>query len=588
MEYVIELSLSNSAFYYRVFFVLAFALSFLVVIFQLKQNNKLNSSYLTAVAFISLAFVIGCKLIPFLDYYLFPPLETGDIVLGQMTLGGIVLGLLALIFIRKVLHLDKALYDYYAFAIFASLALQKLGCLLGGCCYGHSEGIIQVSYQSGIMHNALPAYQIMAYVATIFLFVKLKKINLKPGSLCYVGLVSYAIIQFVVEFDKLEAQTLAFSDLFLGLKILQWIYVLILLWAVIALFLHARIVNSNKIGASEFGSPILRVALVFLSTILILLFTKDYLYRTEVFAVNIALLPALAYIFVRVYQHISIPKYRLASLALSIIPLFLMSQTVVDKDSVIRYSYHSIGFGAKTGDATNKIVFDTDPDSCSGNTYSRRFDQTFSLVGVGYSYTKVEKQGKMNNKTELAINASFGKQTESYDDIVSKTTDYAIFDINPVVKLDSRWVGANFGAHIGNVSHFRNKPVYQGSGIPNTGTNSTAFIPQFSIRFGPKDILFAEYSYANKFISPLPDMPRDFAIGSGFGMGTDFYIKFGTVISSADDAQYFTAYIPIKDKFVIEPLWRFGNGNTFMLGAHYRFGRGTWDKKEYSNSQYTY
>lgn len=588
MEYVIELSLSNSAFYYKLFFVLAFALSFLIILVLLKQNKKLNSAYLTTVAFVSLAFVIGSKLFPYLDFYFFPPRGSHVISLGQMTLGGIIMGLLALIAITKFLRLGKDLLDYYVFASLASLALQKFGCLFAGCCYGHSAGLIQVSYIAGINHNALPVYQIIWYLFTMFLMWKLKNSNIRTGAICYLSLASYTVIQFIVEFDKLEAQTLAFAELFYGLKILQWLYIFVFIWAVIALYFNQLNANSNAKNSSEFSAPITRIAVVFLSTILILLFTKDFLYRSEIFAVNIALFPALVYISIRVYQHISIPKYRFASLALSIIPLFLMSQTVAERDSTTRYSYHSIKFGAKSGDGQNKIVFDTNPGSCGSTSYARYFDQSFSLVGAGYSYTKVEKKGKMNNKTEFEINASFGKHTESYDDLVSKTTDYTIFDINPVIKLDSRWVGANFGAHIGNVSHFLNKPVYQGSSIPKTGTNSTVFVPQFSIRFGPKNILFAEYSYANQFISPLPDMPRDFSIGSGFGFGTDFYIKFGSVISSADDTQYFAAYIPIKDKFVVEPLWRFGNGNTFMLGAHYRFGRGIWVKKEYTNRQHTY
>jgi hypothetical protein len=148
-----------------------------------------------------------------------------------------------------------------------------------------------------------------------------------------------------------------------------------------------------------------------------------------------------------------------------------------------------------------------------------------------------------------------------------------------VLKLDSRWIGGNFGAHIGNVSHFLNRTVYQGNSIPKTGTNSTVFIPQFSIRVGPSDILFIEYNYASKFISPLPDMSKDFVVGSGFGYTNGFNFKFGTVLSSIESG-YFSAYIPIKDKIIVEPLIMFGNGNnSYMIGAHYKFGQGTWVKK---------
>lgn len=581
MEYVIELSLSNSAFYYRLFFVLAFALSYAIIIYQLWRNNKLNSAYLTAIAFVSLAFVIGCKLVPFLDFYFSPPLGSNTITLGQMTLGGIVMGLIALIGVVRYLRLSKDLLYYYVLASLASLALQKVGCLFAGCCYGHSLGIIQISYVPGINHNALPVYQIIGYITIMILLIQLKRRGFKSATICYMSLLSYSATQFIVEFDKLEAQTLAFSDLFYGLKVLQWIYVLVLIWAIIGIYINARNTNYSVRSWDENKNSVFRTFIVFFTTILILLFTKNYLYRTEVMAINVALLPALAYILIRVYQHISIPKYRVASLLLSIIPLLLMSQTIVNKDSVHRYSYHSLGFGLKTGDAQNRIIFSTNPGSCGGTSYSRAFDHSYSLVGVGYAFTKVELKEKKNyNKFEFGLNASFGTHTESYNDVISKTTEYPIFDINPVIKLDARWIGVNFGAHIGSVSHFLVKDVYKGSSIPKSGSNSTVFIPQFSVRVGPSDIIFIEYNYANKFISPLPDIPQDFAIGTGLGFTNGFNIRIGSTISSVKSG-YLTAYIPIKDKLVIEPLIRYGNGSSYMIGANYRFGKGTWVKKTY-------
>ena len=92
---------------------------------------------------------------------------------------------------------------------------------------------------------------------------------------------------------------------------------------------------------------------------------------------------------------------------------------------------------------------------------------------------------------------------------------------------------------------------------------------------GPTQYAFIEYNYANQFISALPEMPQDIAIGSGFGIDNGFYIKFGSTLSGSErqHSLYFSSYIPIKEKFVVEPLLRFNNGNTFMLGAHYRFGK---------------
>ena len=570
-----DLSLTSSGFHYQLFFVIAFALSFLIIILFLYFKSLLNSKYLTATTLVFLAFVIGSKLITVADYYFFQKELGGTVIWSQMAVGGVILSSFALLIVTKFLNLRREYLDYFAFAIIAGLAIQKPGCLLGGCCYGIGNGIISVSYAGGVSHNALPIYEIIAYVSVLGLLFIFKKRNIKHGSLYFVALVAFALIQLVTEFFRPDELTIALVEVYLGLKVLQWLYVGLLFTSLLALFINQR--SSSRISYPVVNEKVIlwRMVLTFLATIILLLFTKNILYQIEIYVINIALLPALLYNVIRVYQHLTIPRYRIATLVLGFIPLFLMSQTVFPGDP-IRYGYHSIGIGFKAGDATNTIVNDPNPDDCYGPSYPRTFDHSFSLFGVGYSYSKVEKTWKKNNKVEYGLDASFGKHTESYyDDGLLFTQEFMIYDANPFIKLDSRWVGIKFGAHIGNLSRFITKRGSRESYFPSSGSKQLTLVPQLSFRVGPTKYAFIEYSYANQFISPLPDMPQDIAIGSGFGIDNGFYVKFGGTLSGSEreGSLYFSSYIPIKEKIVIEPLLRFKNGNTFMLGAHYRFGK---------------
>jgi len=346
-----------------------------------------------------------------------------------------------------------------------------------------------------------------------------------------------------------------------------------------ALLLNQALSIEHKTSAKFNKTIIWRGVIILFTTIFILVLTNNILYRIEIYAINIALIPALSYNVIRVYQHFTIPKYRIATLLLAILPLFLMSQTVIPNDT-IKYSYHSLGMGFKMGDATNYIVNDPDPDDCSGPIYPRTFDHSFSLFGLGYSYSKVEKKGKMHNKIEYGVDASIGKHTESFfDGALETVSEYNIYDINPYFKVDTRWVGLKFGGHVGNLSRFLTKERYEINSYPLSGAKQTGVVPQLSVRVGPVQYLFIEYNYANQFVSALPEMPQDIAIGTGLTYDNGFYLKVGGTISS-ENSIFLSTYVPITHNVAIESLFRFKNGNTFTFGGHYKFGKSMLDKSK--------
>lgn len=568
-----ELILTNSAFHYQLFFVIAFALSYFLIVLFLKLTNRLDSRYLTAVTLVFLAFVIGSKLISVADYYFFQYEHGSAFRWSQMAVGGIILCSVTLLLVTKFLNLHREFIDYFAFAIIAGLAIQKPGCLLGGCCYGTGNGFINVAYAGGASYNALPVYEIIAYLSVLALLFIIKKRYYKPGSLYYIAIAAFSLVQLVTEFFRSEELTIALAEVHLGLKLIQWLYLGILLISLFALIINQSLSTQTSHTANNNQAMVWRVILTFFATLFILLICKSALYEIEIYAINIALLPALIYNIIRVYQHLTIPRYRIAILLMAIVPLFLMSQTINENDT-IKYNYHTLGMGLKTGDSHNRIINNPNPDDCSGPSYAREFDHSYTLFGVGYSYSKVEKKGKMYDKAEFGLDASFGKHTESFYDNngLLITQEFPIYDANPFIKLDTRWVGFKFGAHVGNLSRFLTKRSYKENGMPLSGSKQPVVAPQLSVRIGPIKYAFIEYNYANQFVSPLPEMPQDIAIGMGFGIDNGFYIKYGATLST-EKSMYISSYIPIKDKIIITPLLRFNNGNTFTLGAQYRFGR---------------
>jgi hypothetical protein len=332
-----------------------------------------------------------------------------------------------------------------------------------------------------------------------------------------------------------------------------------------ALFGYVRLILTKERPENTLGSlsGIVAFGIVVLTSALLLIF-EPFLYRIEIYVLSLALLPALALTFVRVFETLTLPGYRLAVLSLCILPLILMSQTV-SKRTGTQKVYHSIKAGYSNSWFRNHIVHDTDPGSCGGVVDSEDFNHDVNVAAVGYSNTHIREKYIY----ELGLNFFYGKHTETMKDAPQSKT-YNLYGLNPYITFDSKWIGFGVGLHLGSTSFAMFKSVKQSSSQVSTGSFQSAGFPQLSFRIFPKEYFFIEYELSSKFPSPMAAFNHDISVGSGFGIKNGFNLKIGTTCSSLT-TPYVSGYIPIKNRFVIEPLFSWSESETYMLGLHYRF-----------------
>ncbi|MCK5371777.1 MAG: hypothetical protein KAQ62_24610, partial [Cyclobacteriaceae bacterium] len=482
-------------------------------------------------------------------------------------LGGAVLAFLVIILLNKIFRLPGEYLYGIGLAALIGLLIQKPGCFFGGCCKGMEvTNFIGFAYADGILRHPLQLYEMVYYGVAVIALVKIKVKNI--GSKYFLSLVLFCVVQFFAEFIKDPGDTLAFAQKIIGLKIVQLIYLFL---SILFLSIFYLSETRKKIEPTSYlKNYVLLNATLLIAVVFVFYIIHPFLFRIEIYAVNIAFLPALFLSMVQLFNYFTIPRYRWASLLFLILPFFLMSQTLPENNGTQKV-YKTIGVGYHGGKFDNYIVNSTDPGSCSGYSYGTEFQQKYNVISIGYSTTKIRKKADFT----YGLNASFGniKETNLTTSEVSSNT---IASLNPYFSTNLNWLGIGLGLHLGSNHYALTKSTNKGSGYPTTGLGVSPVLPQAHFRVGPKRFFALEYNFANHFPSALPAFTHEFAIVSGFGARNGLYFKYGLLFGSQsqeDVGRYISGYIPFNNKVVFEPVFGWGSiSDVYMLGVSYRFG----------------
>ncbi|MDO7876374.1 prolipoprotein diacylglyceryl transferase [Hymenobacter sp. ASUV-10] len=128
--------------YYTTFYVLAILTLVLGALIEGWRRNFPLRPWLVLLAGYLLAFIVGTKLITMPLAAWGPLLREGHWPLepARSVLGGSLLGSLALLALHRWLGLGRQVFDALAWPLSAALAVQCVGCLLTGCCFGEVSG----------------------------------------------------------------------------------------------------------------------------------------------------------------------------------------------------------------------------------------------------------------------------------------------------------------------------------------------------------------------------------------------------------------------------------------------------------------
>lgn len=158
------------------------------------------------------------KLIELLDFFsLFRPGTPGNII-GLM-IGGYLGGLI----VRHSAGLPSA-GNYYAPALAAASVIWRIGCTLGGCCYGKETDVPWAISLAGANRHPTMVYEGLFNLVFLFVLWKLRQRFTGENELLHLYFASYSIFRFWLEFIRL------YPPIILGLTGVQFICLGVLAW----------------------------------------------------------------------------------------------------------------------------------------------------------------------------------------------------------------------------------------------------------------------------------------------------------------------------------------------------------------------
>lgn len=121
---------------------------------------------------------------------------------GRTILGALFGGFVGVELVKKALGITIATGDPYAIGLPLGQALGRVGCFIGGCCYGQALGESSPLRSAGLVTHPAQLYEgALDLIVAVTLF-SIRKRPRAPGLLFRYYLLSYASIRFVMDFFR--------------------------------------------------------------------------------------------------------------------------------------------------------------------------------------------------------------------------------------------------------------------------------------------------------------------------------------------------------------------------------------------------
>lgn len=611
MERHLLMDITNGSPLYQLFYLLAFLAAYAILLYEGYRRRLPMLAWVLILASIRLAVVAGTKVFSFSSadwQYMF----ANHVFLqnSQKTMfGGILLGVGAYLLARYLLKFRHSVWDTAAIAIPVAVSIQTLGCFFYGCCYGTVADIPWAvkypvmslahyhQFESGLLTQndiySLPVhpvqlYQAMGGMLTVLFVLKFRKLWKAGGSTLLSSLIIFALLRFLIEFFRDPLSNKTGGEMLWILKQVQWQYLMFAFLMAVLLFWREK---NFMPGRSTPNSHVPRLStqiLFLMSLVMIILLLRNWFTLPEVIALNIALLPAVGLVGQELYLAYAPLRIRWVYALAAILPLFLMSQTLpqtqIDSTLTKTYkTYHTVGGGFATG------KYSTERTSYSGSGCDRvsdphYFKQQYTAVGLGYSFTRMTP----DRSEIITYGATFasGKFSETSYDTGGEISKLLI-DAGGYIKYDTKWIGLGAGLHLGNLVYSKGDALKNDLSMleMDRAYFRTPIFPSGYLRIGLPRVFYADVHIADQFPVSAPGLAFIAGVGTGFGLRNGTSLRIGSSIID-EGTMYVSAYIPIDNRVVIEPMYLWTNKsavdiyynpyslpeNQFSLGLSYRFG----------------
>lgn len=220
---------------YPFFVLLALVLGVLVYYYNAKKAGSLgDNSFYIAVAAI-FGGILGAKIpIWILNLPLIISSPSIDLILSGRTItGGLIGGMLSVIFIKRKLGIRTKRGNLFAPSVALGIAVGRIGCFLRGCCYGIETNLPwAIDFGDGVMRHPTQLYEVI-FTFGLFVYFQFfyKKLAL-PGEKFQKLLLYYFVFRFFEEFIR-------YNDVFyFNFSVFQWISILAIIFV-----LREKIIN---------------------------------------------------------------------------------------------------------------------------------------------------------------------------------------------------------------------------------------------------------------------------------------------------------------------------------------------------------
>jgi phosphatidylglycerol:prolipoprotein diacylglycerol transferase len=606
--------------YYTTFYLLATLTNVLLLLWEGWRRGLPLRPWLTLVAASSLALVLGTKLIthPITEWatVLFSnsPTDTARSILG----GGLAAGFTVLA-LRRWLGLSWAVLDAMALPLCVALAVQCVGCLLTGCCFGlPTTGPWGLTYAAGSLPwlaqvqaglvpitavHSLPVVpaQLLALllcvaVGGVLLATRHRPWPVGSGLLLQAGLLLLGRFGLSFWRDPVGEPVAGTVHEVLGK---QWLTLqfLLLPTALLALGIWAWRVRSGAgaAAANAVANSAGRRFIVVASMLgLTALLGPAALTLPEVLVVKALLLAVLvAETGAALAPMANVRELRLAGLPLSLLLMGVIAITTAQAPAPgtgpTRTVTVSGGVLANQHDADEKILVNN--SGCSGSQ-RLALQQHVKAVGGEVAFETAGENnafGQPTGKTntwggglwvgQQRIDAQPLPEPNRRDFITDRDTVFhrTLVDVHIYKQIhrENGWksIDARFGLHLGQLGYFS----YFGGG---ESKESALLMPEVMVRMGRPSILFGQADFCYGAENVLGAYTSRLGVGSGLGIhnGPQLLVGYAHSPHNPTPGMGFASALlrlPNRPELSLEPYIAtdLGRHNSFSLKLNYRISR---------------
>jgi prolipoprotein diacylglyceryltransferase len=527
------------------------------------------SSIAAFTVFLMVLFVIGLKIssYPICDWLSVFSGSPVGILHNKYLPGGIIFVACGLALLRFILKIRLSILDSMILGLPFISILQRVDCLMSGCCYGKptnlpwaihysgsslayrhqlAQGLIPETAVSSLGIHPTQFYYILgSLIVFLILFVYRKRIK-SPGSLALLGILLLAVSRFVIEFYREPVQNKFSSTEWAGLNLLQLIILPLVLVSIFIFYqreIHYKSYDAEKGERKEY---FWRSSLILFISALLVWNSSRILAYSEFFFLQSLIAFSVLVFLIRIFKNSIIPSARYPVLATLLLTIVIMSQKsrdmIIQPDSLFKpKTWWNVKASAGGGE------YDIINYDCNGNETGRT-KQQYSILNSGLEFNYMKNRNK-----NLKAGLNLGRLYDNGNLYWSMNDNRLIF-LNPYFRYDFNKVGIGLGYNF----------------FFNDGSKG---VPSVYLRGGRRDNLFFDVNLMDNFNTIGLAGIGQIGVGTGLGRHDKHLLRVGLTSVEDQAVGYFEGNFLIGNRFRLQTALGLGNRVHGMIGMQYQISK---------------